>query len=429
MIEPIMFVGIGFLVAGLLVIGVIPLVHARAVRLTMRRIEALTPLSMAEIQADKDQLRAEFAMSTRRLEMSVEQLKAKTTNQLTEIGKKSEAIGRLKLELGEKTAQLMALEAKEKQLAEDVLHSQSDLTARIKTLNETERALAETEAEARRDHRAIQRTRDQRRQPSHRPRHAARADRGAQGPGRKLREGDPRPAGAPQPQDRGGRERDPAARRGAGARRTALDPRRRSRPPAHRADDGGRNPRPARAGAERAARRAGPLPGRPRIRQRPPAQRGDERAEDRGRRCAPSWPRPTTGIGSRPKACAPRRRRSKTQLRQSEEERAKLQRDICGHEARRRERLGQRAHGKRGAARAHQRRGGRGRPADRGAGRTGLADRHDHRRGAAGSAAANGAGDKAVPSIAPNGGESKGTLADRIRALQSRASARVPQAS
>ena len=41
MIEPIMYIGIGFLVAGLLVIGVIPLVHARAVRLTLRRLEAL----------------------------------------------------------------------------------------------------------------------------------------------------------------------------------------------------------------------------------------------------------------------------------------------------------------------------------------------------------------------------------------------------
>ena len=30
MIEPIMYIGIGFLFAGLLVIGVIPLVHARA---------------------------------------------------------------------------------------------------------------------------------------------------------------------------------------------------------------------------------------------------------------------------------------------------------------------------------------------------------------------------------------------------------------
>ena len=71
MIEPIMYFGIGFLFAALIGLVVVPLVHGRAVRLTMRRLEAATPLSMAEIQADKDQLRAEFAMSTRRLEMSV----------------------------------------------------------------------------------------------------------------------------------------------------------------------------------------------------------------------------------------------------------------------------------------------------------------------------------------------------------------------
>jgi chromosome segregation ATPase len=147
MIEPVMFVGIGFLVAGLLVIGVIPLVHARAERLTTRRLEALTPLSMAEIQADKDQLRAEFAMSTRRLEMSVEQLKAKTTSQLTEIGKKSDAIGRLKLELGEKIAALFALEAKERQLTEELRGYRDDVTAKGGALAEAERALAGTRAE------------------------------------------------------------------------------------------------------------------------------------------------------------------------------------------------------------------------------------------------------------------------------------------
>src|SRR5262245_39896546 len=147
MIEPIMFVGIGFLVAVLLVTGVIPLVHARAVRLTMRRLEALTPLSMAEIQADKDQLRAEFAMSTRRLEMSVEQMKAKTTSQLAEIGKKSEAVGRLKLELGEKTAALFALEAKEKQLNEDLHGLRNELAAKTGAMDEAERTLATTQAE------------------------------------------------------------------------------------------------------------------------------------------------------------------------------------------------------------------------------------------------------------------------------------------
>ena len=146
MIEPIMYVGIGFLLAGLLVIGVIPLVHARAVRLTMRRVEAVTPLSMAEIQADKDQLRAEFAMSTRRLEMSVEQMKTKTTSQLAEIGKKNEAIGRLKLELGEKTATLFALEAKEKTLTDQLRETERNLANKSVAFDETERTLAQKEA-------------------------------------------------------------------------------------------------------------------------------------------------------------------------------------------------------------------------------------------------------------------------------------------
>ena len=56
MIEPIMYFGIGFLVAALLGLLFVPLVHNRAVRLTMRRLEAATPLSIAEIRADKDQL-------------------------------------------------------------------------------------------------------------------------------------------------------------------------------------------------------------------------------------------------------------------------------------------------------------------------------------------------------------------------------------
>jgi chromosome segregation ATPase len=147
MIESIMYIGIGFLVAGLLVIGVIPLVHARAVRLTMRRLEADNPLSMAEIAAEKDQLRAEFAMTMSRLEMTVDQLKAKTTNQLAEMGKNSEAIGRIKFELSEKTAALLALEAKERQLSDDLAATQSELADKTAALEQAERALASTQSE------------------------------------------------------------------------------------------------------------------------------------------------------------------------------------------------------------------------------------------------------------------------------------------
>jgi chromosome segregation ATPase len=147
MIEPIMFFAIGFLVAALLGLVLIPLVHNRAVRLTMRRLEAATPLSMAEIQADKDQLRAEFAMSTRRLELSVEQMKAKTTSQLAELGKKTDAINRLKVELGEKTAAIFSLEAREKSLKDQLHATESEHSVKIGALREAERMLQEKQAE------------------------------------------------------------------------------------------------------------------------------------------------------------------------------------------------------------------------------------------------------------------------------------------
>jgi chromosome segregation ATPase len=147
MVEPIMFFGIGFLVASLIGLIIIPLVHARAVRLTMRRLEAATPLSMAEIQADKDQLRAEFAMSTRRLEMSVEQLKAKTTSQFAELGKKSDAINRLKAELGEKSAAIFALESRERMLKDQLHTTEEELLVKTNGLHEAERTLADKEAQ------------------------------------------------------------------------------------------------------------------------------------------------------------------------------------------------------------------------------------------------------------------------------------------
>src|SRR5437762_12827370 len=127
MIEPIMYLAIGFLLSMLFGLMIVPLVHNRAVRLTTRRLEAATPLSMAEIQADKDQLRAEFAMSTRRLEMSVDQLKNKSTGQLAELGKKNDVINRLKIELGEKAATIFALEARDRGIKDQLRATEDEL--------------------------------------------------------------------------------------------------------------------------------------------------------------------------------------------------------------------------------------------------------------------------------------------------------------
>ncbi len=141
MVEPIMYLAIGFLVALLLSLMVAPAIHTRAVRLTTRRLEAATPLSMAEIQADKDQLRAEFAMSARRLEMSVDQLRNKTTSQLAELGKKSDAINRLKIELGEKNAAIFALEAREKAMKDQLRATEDEFGTKTLALQGAEQAL------------------------------------------------------------------------------------------------------------------------------------------------------------------------------------------------------------------------------------------------------------------------------------------------
>jgi Na+-transporting methylmalonyl-CoA/oxaloacetate decarboxylase gamma subunit len=119
-IESLMYMGIGFLFAVLtlvaVLVAVIRRVDDRAVRLTTSRLLARLPQSMEEIEADKDLLRAEFAMSTCRFEKSLEQLKHKSTEQIVELGKRGDVINRLKInrdalnvELTELKAQLEAL--------------------------------------------------------------------------------------------------------------------------------------------------------------------------------------------------------------------------------------------------------------------------------------------------------------------------------
>jgi chromosome segregation ATPase len=154
MIETIMYFGIGFLCASLLGLVLVPLVHNRATRLTMRRLEAATPVSRAEIQADKDQLRAEFAMSTRRLEMTVEQLKARSTAQFSELGRKADAIGRLKSDLDEKLAVIQALEEHREALEDHIPKLENhirtagqDIADHTTSIQEKERALTEKDAE------------------------------------------------------------------------------------------------------------------------------------------------------------------------------------------------------------------------------------------------------------------------------------------
>lgn len=103
LLQSLLFFALGVLACGFVVVLVAPAAWRRAVRLTRYRLEATLPLSQAEIQAEKDGVRAEFAMAIRRLEMEVQALREKSATQLVEINRGQEAARQMqeKREAGE----------------------------------------------------------------------------------------------------------------------------------------------------------------------------------------------------------------------------------------------------------------------------------------------------------------------------------------
>jgi len=135
LIENIMYFALGLLVAGLVALIIMPAVWKRAVRLTKRRIEAATPITMAEFRADKDQLRAEFALSTRRLEMNVEALRKRLAEQLGDVNQKRADLGALKAERDKHLEVVRELEAREVELRGRILELEkegADLANRLR---------------------------------------------------------------------------------------------------------------------------------------------------------------------------------------------------------------------------------------------------------------------------------------------------------
>ena len=84
-----MIFALGALVAGLLMLGLLPAVWNRAERLATRRLEMRMPLSIDEIAAERDTLRAEFAVDRRRLEQHAERLITIQATDRAELGRRA----------------------------------------------------------------------------------------------------------------------------------------------------------------------------------------------------------------------------------------------------------------------------------------------------------------------------------------------------
>lgn len=113
MLYTLMLLGIGFLSACVLMVLLTPLIHERAVRLTVRRLSRARPRSAIDRRAHEDQLRAQFTVSVLRFETALAESQAKTASQVRDVGKQLAEIQRLKTELRRTNLIILRFQARE----------------------------------------------------------------------------------------------------------------------------------------------------------------------------------------------------------------------------------------------------------------------------------------------------------------------------
>ncbi|CAM2767972.1 hypothetical protein JHFBIEKO_3320 [Methylobacterium mesophilicum] len=138
-----MIFALGFLAASLCGLLLLPALNARAARLARRRAEARLPLSPAEIAAERDFLRAQFAVQQRRLERRVETVQAKRHADLAAIGAGAMRAAALARDVAARDAEIAQAQAKTRELETELASAREDGTASAATLRVLEEAHAD----------------------------------------------------------------------------------------------------------------------------------------------------------------------------------------------------------------------------------------------------------------------------------------------
>lgn len=146
MVQSVLFFILGFLCAGFLAVLLGPAVWRRAVRLTRRRVESSLPMTLGEIQADKDRARADHAMAIRRLEISIKGLQEKAAAQRVEIARGHEDLKASKAALTAREEVASQLEARIAALELELSRREEEIQLGSEKLTKAEQSLKQREA-------------------------------------------------------------------------------------------------------------------------------------------------------------------------------------------------------------------------------------------------------------------------------------------
>jgi len=145
LIESLMYLALGFLGATLPALLIVPALNARAERLARRRVEALFPMSISELTAEKDHLRAEFAIIQRRLERKVDEVQAGKQGVMEQLGERVREVEALTVTLQERTSRVAVLETELKQAQASQASGREELSRVGDQLGTTRAALDRSE--------------------------------------------------------------------------------------------------------------------------------------------------------------------------------------------------------------------------------------------------------------------------------------------
>lgn len=160
MIEPAVYIALGVLCAAFVAALIVPALLRRTARLTERRVRESLPVSLEEIEADRDRLRAEHAMAIRRVEQALKALQERNAELTVELARRDEAaklltaerksvagrdsvIASLSEDVAQRDARIEALQA-EQNAANELAERRASELSRLRGLLDEAHLLAST---------------------------------------------------------------------------------------------------------------------------------------------------------------------------------------------------------------------------------------------------------------------------------------------
>lgn len=131
-----MLFALGFILAALIAMFLGRGLWNCGVKIGQRRMQRLSPLLITEVQADRDRLRTEYAVMTRKLELRLDELKDRMAEQMAEVSRNKTHIEKLHAEVDERDTLILSRDQELASLKANMEPLESELAARAASIQQ-----------------------------------------------------------------------------------------------------------------------------------------------------------------------------------------------------------------------------------------------------------------------------------------------------